>query len=119
MSSELKIRSEFDDILLNHAAECGTKVFQETKVLSFEFVGSRPTSATYAHVSGKTGTIAFDYLVDASGRNGLMSTKYLKNRRMNPTLKNVAVWGYWAGGGCYMPGTHRSNSPYFEALTGK
>src|ERR1700761_5400644 len=65
LSSEPKIRSEFDEILLRHAEESGTKVFHETKVLSFEFTGSRPTSATYAHVSGKKGTIEFDFLVDA------------------------------------------------------
>ena len=43
----------------------------------------------------------FDYLVDASGRAGLVSTKYLKNRKNNQGLKNLANWGYWKGAGEY------------------
>ena len=83
-----------------------------------------------------TGRTSFDYLVDASGRAGLLSTKYapvhnifatlpnkvlhryLKNRRYNQSLKNVAVWGYWKGTGMYGKGTDRENAPFFEALSG-
>jgi hypothetical protein len=43
---------------------------------------------------GTSGVIKFDYIVDASGRMGIMSTKYLKNRHFNQGLKNVASWGY-------------------------
>ena len=57
-------------------------------------------------------------LVDASGRNGLVSTKNLNNRKFNQSLKNVACWGYWKGTGVYSPQTPRRGSPYFEALTG-
>lgn len=35
----------------------------------------RPQSVTYETAFGGTGEITFDYLVDASGRAGLMSTK--------------------------------------------
>ena len=64
------------------------------------------------------GTITFEYLVDATGRAGLMSTKYLKNRSFKDSLKNIAVWGYWAGVGSYGEGTARAGAPWFEALTG-
>lgn len=64
------------------------------------------------------GTIAFNYLVDATGRAGLMSAKYLKNRRFTESLKNIAVWGYWTGVGSYGEGTERAGAPWFEALTG-
>ena len=37
----------------------------------------------------------FDYLIDASGRAGLVSTRYLRNRRFHQSFKNVAIWGYW------------------------
>ena len=33
----------------------------------------RPVSATYKHKDGTTGSIKFDYLIDASGRQGLVS----------------------------------------------
>ncbi|KAB8207951.1 hypothetical protein BDV34DRAFT_191394 [Aspergillus parasiticus] len=59
-----------------------------------------------------------DYIVDASGRNGLISTKYLKNRTFNKGLRNVASWGYWKGGGVHGVGTHKEGAPYFEALKG-
>jgi hypothetical protein len=65
------------------------------------------------------GTTAFTHLIDASGRAGLMSTRYLHNRRFNASLKNIAVWGYWTGAGSYGLGTQRSGAPWFEALTGK
>lgn len=64
------------------------------------------------------GKIRFDYLIDASGRNGIMSTRYLKNRRFNQSLKNIAVWGYWTGVNKYEPGTSREGAIWIEALTG-
>lgn len=97
------IRSEFDHILYKHAEECGAQVFDETKVTAIHFdnehlpssprprttsPGStsglqgvldnalgRPTSASYVTASGEMGEINFDYLIDATGRAGVMSTK--------------------------------------------
>lgn len=93
------IRSEADEILFRHAEECGAQTFDETKVNSIEFDESnndlpvgRPTSATWSRKDGSQGTIKFDYLVDASGRAGLLSTRYLKNRKFNQGLKNIANW---------------------------
>ncbi|KAJ6615415.1 hypothetical protein B0H10DRAFT_2220437 [Mycena sp. CBHHK59/15] len=114
------IRSELDEILLRHAQECGAAVYEERKVTELQFAAgsdSRPISATFTDATGQTGSITFDYLVDASGRAGIMSTKYLKNRHMNETLKNIACWGYWTGANMYAPGTDRENAPWFEALT--
>lgn len=123
------IRSEADELLFKHAAECGVKTFDETKVASIEFSSpdpssggahpfGRPVSATWTRKDGTSGTISMDYIVDASGRNGLISTKYLKNRSYNKGLKNVASWGYWRGGGVHGVGTHKEGAPYFEALKG-
>jgi len=118
------VRSEFDHLLLDHASSLGAKVYENTKVLSLEFdENSRPVSAAYTCHSSDTedavnGTISFNYLVDATGRAGLMSTKYLKNRNFTESLKNIAVWGYWTGVGSYGEGTARAGAPWFEALTG-
>ncbi|OBZ66952.1 Tryptophan 2-halogenase [Grifola frondosa] len=115
------IRSEFDELLLQHACKSGALVFEETKVINIEFgakPGSqeRPVAATWKTSTGEEGCIRFDYLVDASGRNGIMSTKYLNNRRHNKSLKNIACWGYWEGTDKYMPGTTRENAIWVEAL---
>ncbi|KAG8158163.1 hypothetical protein KVR01_011924 [Diaporthe batatas] len=77
----------------------------------------RPVSATWSRKDGTTGTISFDYIVDASGRNGIISTKYLKNRRLNEALKNIANWTYWKGAKRFSPGEKNENSPFFEALS--
>ena len=93
------IRSEFDHLLLEHAKSQGVKVFEGTEIRNLSFDGDRPRSATWAQVVGgsETGKISFDYLVDASGRAGLMSMRYLKNRRYHNAFQNVALWGYWEG----------------------
>ncbi|KAE9410099.1 putative halogenase [Gymnopus androsaceus JB14] len=114
------LRSEFDEFLLQHAAECGARVFNGVAISEIQFSGTDknvPVSASWTSKYGQTGTISFEWLVDASGRNGIMSTKYLKNRRFNESLRNIATWGYWTGAGVYSPGTDRENAPWFEALT--
>jgi len=106
--------------MLRHAGKLGAKIIEETKVSSLIFEGdpatTRPTAAKWTNAQGKAGTIEFDYLVDASGRRGIMSTTYLKNRRINDAFKNIAFWGYWRGCNKYKPGTSRENAPYFESL---
>jgi flavin-dependent dehydrogenase len=146
------VRAQADELLFKHAAECGAKMFDATKVSAIEFEphlhngingangtglngtnGSahtsrpepsqtstlgRPISATWTRKDGTSGSITFKYLIDATGRQGIVSTKYLKNRKFNQGLKNIANWGYWKGGGVYAPGTPMEGSPYFEALKG-
>ncbi|PHH65541.1 hypothetical protein CDD82_1661 [Ophiocordyceps australis] len=125
------IRSESDELLLKHAETSGAKVFQTTKVEAIQFettlpldshatVSStdRPISASWACRDGTAGNISFEYLIDASGRHGILSTKYLKNRTVNDNFKNIANWGYWSGCEMYGQGTHMDSAPYFEALQG-
>ena len=127
------VRSESDDLLFRHAGKCGAKIFDGVKVESVEFNESsgidvpedckvanlgRPVSATWKRKDGTTGSTSFDYLVDGSGRAGVVSTKYMKNRKFNQGLKNAATWGYWKNTGQYAEGTNRQNQPFFEALTG-
>ncbi|EPQ52656.1 FAD/NAD P-binding domain-containing protein, partial [Gloeophyllum trabeum ATCC 11539] len=109
-------RSEFDEILLNHAAEKGAKVFQQTRIESVAFTDGRPVSAQWKR-GDETGTISFNYLIDCSGRQGVLSSKYLKNRHHNATLRNVATWGYWTGKrGVYGQGTTREGAIFLEGL---
>ncbi|RCI09776.1 hypothetical protein L249_3915 [Ophiocordyceps polyrhachis-furcata BCC 54312] len=126
------VRSESDDLLFRHAKVCGAHTFDETKVETIEFEqrgaddddqdeaildrGRRPVSATWSRKDGSSGTVAFDYLIDASGRNGILSTKYLKSRKFNRGLKNVASWAYWKSDNLYGEGTPMEGLPYFEAL---
>lgn len=121
-------------MIFRYASKSGAKTFDGTKVesVSFEPYPSddfntdnhltnpgRPVSATWSRKDGATGMIDFDYLIDASGRNGIISTKYLKNRRFNPGLKNIANWAYWKGNKRFNVGRHNEGSPFFEALQGR
>ncbi|KAF8448672.1 hypothetical protein L210DRAFT_3522844 [Boletus edulis BED1] len=113
-------RSDFDKLLLDHAKECGACAYERTRVTSLLFSDSsdtsRPVSAEWRR-SDHSGEISFDFLVDATGRTGLMSDRYMKNRHYNESLRNIALWGYWTGVGTYGLGTQREGAPWFEALT--
>ena len=101
------VRSQFDQLLLEHAKSQGVKVFEGTEIRSLSFDGDRPRSATWSvaprfieGVGGSdTGEISFDYLIDASGRAGVMAMHYLKDRHYHNAFQNVAMWGYWSGAG--------------------
>jgi len=119
------VRAEADEIMIRHAEKQGAKVFEETRVESIHFenggdpASSRPVHAIWKRKSGETGIIQFDWVIDASGRQGIISTKYLKNRIYREGLRNVAAYGYWTGVTVFDEGGPRSNAPWFECLTDK
>lgn len=90
-------RDEFDKLLLDHAKNQGVKVFEGIEVRNLSFDGDRPQSASWSQRTGGSdaGELSFDFLIDASGRSGLMATRYLKNREHHNIFQNVAIWGYW------------------------
>ena len=93
------VRSEFDHLLLEHAKSQGVKVYEGTEIRGITLDGDRPKSATWSGGtdSKNKGEIAFDFVVDASGRAGIMAMRYLKNRHYHDSFQNVALWGYWRG----------------------
>ncbi|CEJ93503.1 hypothetical protein VHEMI09085 [[Torrubiella] hemipterigena] len=115
------IRSEADQLLFEHAGKSGAKVFDGVKVTAVGFEPAanagdlgRPVSASWKrNVDGECGTVRYKYLIDASGRSGMISTKYLKNRKYNQGLKSVASWGYWESAGSYGP---TPGDPISEAI---
>ncbi|KAL8676492.1 MAG: hypothetical protein Q9186_006987 [Xanthomendoza sp. 1 TL-2023] len=122
------VRSESDEMIFKHAAKSGAQTFDQTKVDSIEFEPTdeafptelpnpgRPISAHWSRKDGSSGTIKFDDLIDASGRVGVITTKYYKNRKYNQGLKNIASWGYFKNTQSYGIGTKAEGAPYFEAL---
>lgn len=89
------VRSEFDKLLLDHSASQGVDVREGLEVTEIEFVGERPCAVHFVDSEGREGRGSFEILVDASGRQGLMATRYLRNRQFHEAFRNVAVWGYW------------------------
>jgi flavin-dependent dehydrogenase len=91
-------RSEFDKLLLDHAAQQGARVFEGRRVTEVHFDGDRPAALRWQdEESGAQGELEFDYLIDASGRAGVLANRHLGGRTVNETFRNVAVWGYWTG----------------------
>jgi flavin-dependent dehydrogenase len=100
-------RSRFDHLLLRHARSQGAAVHEGVEVQSLDFDETgRPCRAHWVRRGdpGVSGVIAFDYLFDASGRNGIMASRYLRNRKYHRVFQNVALWGYWEGAVCGEPG---------------
>ncbi|HEX5715738.1 MAG TPA: NAD(P)/FAD-dependent oxidoreductase [Thermoanaerobaculia bacterium] len=88
-------RAQFDEMLLRHAERSGVRVFEETRILQLERNGEGFSAATWERNDGTSGRIEFDYLIDASGLNGLIATKYHKDRVFQENFANVAIGGYW------------------------
>ncbi|KUN16321.1 FAD-binding protein [Streptomyces corchorusii] len=98
------IRSEFDQLLLEHARAQGADVREEARAqrVDFEAGGGRgpagrAVEATWAGRGTAAGRVRFRYLVDASGRAGLLATRHLRTRRVHDAFRNVATWSYWRG----------------------
>jgi flavin-dependent dehydrogenase len=94
------VRSEFDHFMLEHAHSQGVKVFEGVEVRSIQFDTDRPVSAGWLlkhsnNGSPRQGEIQFEYLIDASGRDGVMANHYLNNRQYHKVFQNIALWGYW------------------------
>ncbi|MFE0253671.1 NAD(P)/FAD-dependent oxidoreductase [Streptomyces sp. NPDC059010] len=91
-------RDDFDHVLLNNAVKQGADVTQGVTVKRVLFDGDRAAGAEWLDPdTGELVSEEFDYVIDASGRAGVVS-KHLKNRRPHEIFRNVAIWGYWEGG---------------------
>ncbi|MFJ6696949.1 NAD(P)/FAD-dependent oxidoreductase [Streptomyces sp. NPDC091272] len=92
-------RDDFDHVLLKNAVKQGVDVTEGVTVKRVLFDGDRATGAEW--LDPDTGELVggeFDYVIDASGRAGVISSQHLKNRRPQEIFRNVAIWGYWQGG---------------------
>ena len=91
------IRSEFDHLLLANAASQGAHVFEGVTVSDVEFRNGRAFRANWVNADNKNvgGSIDFDFVVDASGRTGVISHRKFRNRKYLSMFKNIAIWRYW------------------------
>jgi len=95
------VRADFDQFMLDHARSQGVNVFDGVEVRGLHFDGDQPVKADWLQKNtnqngrGASGQTSFEYLIDASGRDSIMVTQYLKNRRYHQVFQNIAVWGYY------------------------
>jgi len=98
------VRSEFDKVLLDHARDCGVTVHEGTAVKRVRMEAGRPAGVDWHSDTGAAGHRTCDFLVDASGRAGVVGAKTGKKRQVHEVFRNVAVWGYWRNAEL-LPGT--------------
>jgi flavin-dependent dehydrogenase len=90
------LRSEFDEMLLNHAREKGAMVHEETKVLKLLRDGDRITGVLARHADGTEVEYTAPITLDCTGKESFASSQ-LKWRIPDPMLNKVAVWTYYKG----------------------
>jgi flavin-dependent dehydrogenase len=89
-------RAEFDKVLLDHAAESGAEVREETGVDKVEF--SDESAVLAISRKGNTGAeeITARYVIDASGRNSILSAKF-KLKKNYEHLQKVSIFAHYDG----------------------
>jgi len=91
-------RATYDDILLRNAAKQGVTVVEGAAVGKVIFDGDRAVAAEWSQAGDPAPrTVRFRFVIDASGRSGVLSNRHFRSRREHEIFKNVAVWGYWTG----------------------
>jgi len=89
-------RQDFDRMLYRHAAECGADAREGHKVEKVEQSGSRETRLDVRTDDGRSYAIDARYVVDASGRDALLSSKK-KLKRKNSQHQSAAIFGHFRG----------------------
>ncbi len=89
-------RSEFDLMLLEHAAGLGAEVHQQTRVQKVE-VTSDGVQVTATTADGQTLTAAAPMFVDATGRDALTATRHNLKVPDDVITTNVAVNTHYQG----------------------
>ena len=84
------LRSEFDKILLDHAAASGCDVREQTPIGSIEIDSDGVT----LHAGDAGDAVRSRYVIDCSGRNCLIGNRY-KLRRPFPNLRKFSVYAYY------------------------
>ena len=96
------LRSEFDKMLLENAAEHGAEVWQDANVTDVTFedpandIYSRATGVVVARAGEQPQRISAKVVVDATGTNALLSRK-LGIRRPDPKLRKAAFFAHFKG----------------------
>jgi flavin-dependent dehydrogenase len=90
------IRSQFDLLMLENAAEQGVEVHQATRVLEVLFEGDRAVGVRIQKEDGTQEEIRAKVVVDASGQSTMLQNRF-KLRLWDPVLNKGAIWTYWRG----------------------
>jgi len=85
-------RSEFDKVLLDHSAESGAEIREETTVEDIAF-GENEVAIITAR-AGEKEKVSARYVIDCSGRNAVIG-KFLNLKKPYPNLKKFSVFAHY------------------------
>jgi flavin-dependent dehydrogenase len=89
-------RAEFDKVLLDHAAESGAEVREETGVDKIDFSDDDVSLTISGKANGAPAEIRARYVIDASGRNSILGAKF-KLKKNYEHLQKVSVFAHYDG----------------------
>jgi flavin-dependent dehydrogenase len=87
-------RSDFDKVLLDHAAESGAEVHEKTPVEGVEFSNDGVEVAVRSN--GSPHSIRARYLVDGSGRTSVLS-RHFKIKKTYDHLQKLSIFAHYDG----------------------
>ena len=87
-------RSDFDKVLLDHAAESGAEVHEQTPVEAVEF--SNHGVDLSVRSNGSANSIQARYLVDASGRTSVLGRQF-KIKKTYDHLQKLSIFAHYDG----------------------
>jgi flavin-dependent dehydrogenase len=88
-------RAEFDQVLLDHAAENGAEVREETVVESIRFFADRAELEVRSKDRDQE-KISARYVIDASGRHSLLGNHF-KLKETYPHLQKISIFAHYEG----------------------
>jgi flavin-dependent dehydrogenase len=87
-------RGDFDKVLLDHAAECGAEVHEESSVDRVEF--SKDDVELAVRSNGSSRSIRARYVIDASGRTSVLGRQF-KIKKTYTHLQKLSIFGHYDG----------------------
>lgn len=90
------MRSEFDKMMLDNAAEHGVNVHEGVRVMDVIFEGDRAVGVSLKDENGEMREVRADVVVDASGQTSMLLNK-LKLKMPDKRLNKGSIWTYYKG----------------------
>ena len=88
-------RAEFDKVLLDHAAEHGAEVREETLVKTIEFFSDRAALVVQSKSAAEE-KISARYVIVASGRHSVLGNHF-KLKETYPHLQKISIFAHYEG----------------------
>ena len=100
-------RQDFDEMLFDHARATGADAREGHEAVAVQQINSRRSDVEVHAEDGRSYRITTQYLVDATGRDTLLSSKK-RLRRKNDEHQSAAIFGHFRGAKC-RPGEDAGN----------